>query len=960
MRYEVLKNKIVRLPLEKGIALVDDYNNKYGFKNFAEQQGILNLMDYKHATVLGLDDEDQLLLTLFLTCLAMGRKKEANQYLDYISLIPSDSFNVCLSQIMIGFSEEDILNILKNGKDILPPVVVETCIINLDDKSQVSAICKYKEYLDPKCDTFITFYFSVCEDAKLKLKEFFSRYIGDDIFLVLEDLDEDSLIKKLSSDRDRIWKIPSDELVKFMLLKATKYETLETFMKLYSDKIKECSNERFILFFTRYKYIKGRYLFGYDNNEDDEKLELSVNMNFFDLFKDKFHEIGVNDTLGMFDLETDSDAINYFSVYVILELLDIAFDDIKSSKYLNENTIKEIMRRFEEKCMFNEYSLSDFERLVSNLGKGGKTKLIHDDYIEAIIACRKLLSNNTINNKHPLFLELRNKFTNYLTNRCMKDGTYTNNISLNGIFYRVVKGSIPFNNIFNVKTYRGLIYLSKSGELIDNVDYITKLLSDEQVAKMNISPVIKWNKSLKRENNSSDSLAFIERMGLQLLCYFGVERAKYLLESNIQGNRMENIFDGLNYKSVSINDDGTPNVNDELLNYLFSRRLRKEPNSIINKMIRGEIPKFEKYFKEFCNKYETVKDSCKGILSIKRIVRHFENVPLPIKLKPDEIEFTSALRELNTTNVKTLNKAIELCKAARDRNYSTIPKVEGKIGDFTYKVLDLKNPMAVAEGYLSHCCFTIEGLSSSSLEHSMRSKNGRAFEVYYKGKYLGQSWIWRNGDVICFDSVEAGNPVHEIYKDDINLVDVYKQAAEQMLEISEQTEDEVQRVKVVTVGKSDYLFTGLKMVDGHAPKPLEDNLYIYDSREQKILAGDMPKKPRYGDVDVQFKDSRKKPIIINNILNTDIDTLDTICIGINSLRYRIYGYEEPIDFLNYTKAILGDGWYILVNNAGIIESGTLEDDSDTILEYNNYLSKMEFPKGKTYLKKERPKKGNEG
>lgn len=316
---------------------------------------------------------------------------------------------------------------------------------------------------------------------------------------------------------------------------------------------------------------------------------------------------------------------------------------------------------------------------------------------------------------------------------------------------------------------------------------------------------------------------------------------------------------------------------------------------------------------------------------------------------------------MNTLDSGLLSEAIGLCKDSRARGYSTIPKVEGQLGDFTYKVLDLDDPMAVAVGYLSHCCFVVRGISYSALKHSMQSRNGRTFVVYYKGQFLTQSWIWRNGDVICFDSVEAGSPYHGMYKDDIKLVDVYKRAAQEMLYISQQAEDEIQKVKVVTVGKSDYTFNDLENVENDRPRPLEKNVYVYDSNRQQILAGSMPDKPRYGVVGAQYKDPRKKVSLINDVSSTNIDTLDEVAMNINSLRYQIYGEEIPIDYSNYTKIISGDGWYILINNDNIIESGVLKENEDATTEYDKYLSRFSensLDSENSLIKKLKPLTGN--
>ena len=828
---------------------------------------------------------------------------------------------------------ESIMKLLNNYHKELTSSLVETCIINLSEDMQLKAIDRYKTDLDCKDNMFLNFYYSVCDKARIKLKEIFPESLKDDILLEMEDMNESQVLDILLNEKERLTKLPADDLIKFILLKATKIDTLNRFLEIYNNKVNKASISIFKLLFTRYKYL-GSYSYSYNVDEtktlSDSKL--------FDLFKTKFHEMGIEETLSLFD-NCVYYKVNEFTVNVVLEFLDIAYSDIDISKYINKKTIAEIINRFVKKCNEKLYSYEDFKLLVANIGKDKKNKLIYDDYIEAIIACGKLLRAREINDKDMVFLELRNKFTNDLIERSKKDGTYLENVSLNGVFYRLAKGSIPFDKVYMIETYKGLIYLSKSGQLIENADYITNFLTDEQLVKLNISPVIKWKNAINRINTNADNLSFIERMGLQLLCYFGKDKGKYLLESNIQGNRMENLFDGLKYDTISINEDGTPNTNEELLNYLFGLGMMNEQNSVINRMLRGEIPKFEKKFTEFCNTFEEIKKECNGILSVKRIVKYFEDVDLPIELKPDEIKFKRALTEMNTLNPVLLSEAIGLCKDARNRWYSTIPKVEGQIGNFTYKVLDLGDSMAVAVGYLSHCCFVIRGISYSALKHSMQSKNGRTFVVYYKGQFLTQSWIWRNGDVICFDSVEAGNPYHGMYQDDIKLVDVYKTAAREMLNISQYTEDDIQKVKVVTIGKSDYTFNGLKKVTRDVPRPLEPNLYVSDSNSQQILAGSMPKEPRYGVVGVQYRDPRNRVTFINDVNKADIDTLDEITLNINSLRYQLYREETPIDYRSYSKIITGDGWYILFNINGTIESGSLQGNEETQKEFDSYMSK---------------------
>ena len=957
MKYEILLNSVLRLPMSKATKLLEDYQKNVGFKNFAEQQKVLDILTHKTNTQRQIKEEAFNEAFISLAFMVKDKSSWSKAAFENIKGYPMIIWIECLG----AMEAEHIMSLLNNYGKELPSSLIETCIINLPENMQIKAIEKYKNGIKPEEGMFSNFYYSVSEEARLKLRELFPNQMDDDILLELKDLDEKEVIVRLSSERDRLMKLSSDDLIEFILLKSHKLDTLNRFLELYTEKVKESSISKFKLLFTRYKYLGNSrsYYYGYDEEQESHLLSDS---DLFKLFKEKFHQIGLEETLTLFDNKTHYKS-NSFTADVILEFLDIAYSDSDLSEYINDETITEIITRFVERCNNKNYSLSDFELLVKNIGKDGKTKLIYDDYIEAIIACGKLLRTKKINDQNPLFLELRNKFANDLISRCKKDGTYLEDISLNGVFYRLAKGSMPFDKVYMTKTYKGLIYLTKAGQLIDNADYITNFLTDEQLSKLNITPVIRWKNALNRTNVNADNLSFIERMGIQLLCYFGKDRGKYLLESNMQGNRMENLFDGLKYDDISINEDGTPNIKEELISYLFGRGMMKEVNSVINRMIRGDIPEFERYFTEFCNSFEDIKKSCNGILSVKRIVKHFEDIDLPIDLKPDEVGFKHALREMNTTDPTLLSEAIGLCKDARNRGYSSIPKVEGQIGDFTYKILDLDDPMAVAVGYLSHCCFVVRGISYSALKHSMQSRNGRTFIVYYKGQFLTQSWVWRNGDVICFDSVEAGSPYHGMYKDDIKLVDVYKRAAREMLYASLQTEDDIQKVKVVTIGKSDYTFEDLEKVEIDAPRPLEKDVYVYDSDRQQILAGKMPEEPRYGVVGAQYRDERKRVISINDVSNTDVDTLDEVALNVNSLRYQINGEENPIDYSNYTKIISGDGWYILINKDGSIESGTLKGNDETTDEYNKYLSRYKdsieysYDSEEPYVKKLTPLNG---
>lgn len=940
MNYAILINKVFRYSMQKALKILEEYREKIGFKDFAEQQKVLDILAHKSNTINQIKEEAYSEMLVSLAFMVNDNSIWGQEAFNSIKKYPMIMWNEAIGSM----KDTEILSLLRNFGDKLPPIIIESCIVNLSDENQIKTIKKYKHKISPSDMLFENFYYSVSEAARKELKHQYPD-IKDDLILELNDLSQDELVNTLINQKDRYEKIESNDLIELVLTKVRTFKLLNAFMYKYKEKIEECSDSIFELLIIRYKNLLKGTSKNYDYEEKD-----SFNLNLIKQFKNKFNQLGLEKTLKLFDKKAGY-SINEFSINVILFFIENAYEDSDIGHYINDVTYKEIINRIVKMCSEKEYTLSDLELLVSRIKSSSKKKLIHDDYIEAIIACGKLLKNNVINKNDPLFIELRDKFNEDLFTRSTKDGTCENKVSFNGLFYRLAKGTVSFADVYTEKTLKGLIYLSKTNKKTSSSEYITTFLTDEILRKLNITTAIRWCNNLDDETSKKTSEQLRIRMALQLLCFFGPEKGKYLLNANMQGNRMENLFDGLNYKSIIIDEDGNPKVNTELINFLFGNGSVRESNTIINRMIRGELPQFEKYFVSFCNNFEEIKKSCNGILSLKRVIKYFEDVKLPIELKPDEKEFKHALKEVNSTDAKILESAVELCKDARERQYSSIPKVKGKLGDFTYEILDLDDPIAVAVGYLSHCCFVINGISYSALKHSMQSENGRTFIVYYKDNLLTQSWVWRNGDAVCFDSVEAGCAYHGMLRDDIKLVDVYKKAANEILNISTREEDEIQRIKVVTVGKSDYVFDGLTLINSDVPRPLEKDVHVYDSNVQSILAGEIPEHIRYGEVGAQYKDERKRPIVIRNIFKEDTDTVDEAVLAIESLRYRVNGTEEPLDLVEYSKLLTGKNWYILENNDGLLESGIVETDEETQKEYSSYLSRFNTSNAKQYVKK---------
>lgn len=938
MNFEILLSKLLRLPLSKAQEIYNEYLQNSN-DTFANNMRASNIFVEKAQTRKRIKDE--CFETAFMALAFMSQKK--NQLADMM-LEETKPYPLIVWMEVIGeMDDEGIKGVLKNYSDKLPASIIETLILNLSDSKQVVAINKYKNKLNPKAETFYSFYLCLSKDAQIEVDKLTNNAVKINPLLQLSNQTPEQIKENLINNISQYKTIPMDDIIETILLNVNSSEDIFSILEAYNDRQKEISDMRFKLLVGRLKVLLNE-----ENYFQKHKFENASEI--FNKLKPRFKTLGLKNSLSILDANVDGYYDCEHGNEIIYEFLDIAYEDDSLRDYVNEKTISSLIERFITECQKKEYSIEDFRRLVEKTTTTKPHKLIKDDYIEAMIACGSLMKNHIISDQDPYFLELRRRFISMLNDQTEKDGTLTETVSFNGLFYRLIKGSVDFDKVFNTKTYKGLIYLTKSGHVFNTPDLITKYLTDEQVRKLDISSVLHLKKELIRDAKSKHKelhpeqefnprvavSEFKERMMLQLLCYFGEIKARHIIKSDMKTTRMENIFDNINYKDIVIDEEGKPIVNQELMNFLFGRGSATEKNSVMNKIIREELLEFGRFVPEICNNYEEVKKACHGIITVKRALSHFEDVVLPVTLKPNEQAFKPALKEMRITNEDTLTKGISLCHDAKNRTSSTIPKVKGKLGDFTYEILDVKDPFALAVGYLSHCCFVVDGISYSALKHSMQSINGRTFVVYHKGKFLTQSWMWRNGDVVCFDSVESGSSIHGAYNDDIKLVDVYKHVADEIMDISKCNEPEEERVKVVTVGASDYIFKGLPKVEGKVPRPQERDVYVYDSESQGILAGELPKKPKYEPVSIRYKDPRKRVHKFLSIEEADIDDLDEALLKLQAIKYEATGNEEIEDLTTINQLFVGQDWYIKTTKEGNVEVEILGDEDSALDECKSY------------------------
>lgn len=205
----------------------------------------------------------------------------------------------------------------------------------------------------------------------------------------------------------------------------------------------------------------------------------------------------------------------------------------------------------------------------------------------------------------------------------------------------------------------------------------------------------------------------------------------------------------------------------------------------------------------------------------------------------------------------------------RQRTFSSIPRIENTTAKYSYEMLRLDDPLALAIGTLTDCCQELRNAAETCMEHSMVDKNGRVFVVRNEeGEIVAQSWVWRNNNVLCFDNIEIPEKALEKSRKESRkreftdeIYEVYKQAARELIEKDQEVyknlletgkitleEYESLRLEKVTVGlgyndiaesikrNSEFDSSLLtRPLPFQAPVKLRSGLYTSDSNTQYIL-----------------------------------------------------------------------------------------------------------------------------
>lgn len=547
----------------------------------------------------------------------------------------------------------------------------------------------------------------------------------------------------------------------------------------------------------------------------------------------------------------------YFEAELFLELLDKVIILFEYGNIGLDDEFNNIEKFFSVQCFF---ALKKLNQLSPQDRKNDSLYL----------KCFKLFLEEMINN-----------FGGELDNESV--------IVFSNLFHRLIARSLTnLNEILLIHDKKMLYHYYKTDEILSNLP-----VTFEQIKTYNAKQYI----SLKKMTNSRSVLV------LEALIYFGYD---YCKNSNL-----------LNSKGCSV-----------LLKYI-----RKKSNTEIEKFKRFLEKDFSVLFNDkydiesIISMYDYLTLNGVEKITISKVIKCLDSVENI--LLPNNRHIGSNLSKLNfiAKGDPLLEKVagILLYDEYRFRVLSTIPDISGKLNDYYYQMVDMHDSNIISNGIgnyvlpnqkISSSCLTPNGKASSCLKHGATNENGRFFKVSKNDEIVAYSWVWRCGDVLCFDNIEVTNE----FMADINyeeiLFRIYKIAADKLIKITSKLED--RGIKLVVVGRNPIdikikQLEKLSKVNDYTStlfKPnAKEELYLKDSEQvQVILSGSYDENLNLQDVKAIYKCKRRK---INKFTDLNCDELKA---KINSI-YFDYSIDNGIKYKeilpnDYVDGFINEDWFV--------------------------------------------------
>lgn len=547
------------------------------------------------------------------------------------------------------------------------------------------------------------------------------------------------------------------------------------------------------------------------------------------------------------------------------------------------------------------------------------TSLFSKEFIHNLNELYYLFKEHQINKTSPLYQQHLLIFINYMKSKISIDNPDDLTLKIiDTVFYRIVKGA-PLSDLYNIFSIEGLAILSRLGE----IPFVPQEFTVNQLLTYNV----KHYKKLTEKYQENCYLTSYQTLILKLMLLVGYHHAKNILSINDKLPVLEHLIGPINIESITFDKQGNPILNQKIINLLFSDK----DYSQIKYMLTNQDSDLYKYFPRIFNEWENLKINHKDT-SLKSVLGYLKGDNVTVS--PEYYRLEGLFKHIGST-AKLINETFKLHNQMLARTSSTIPRVTGKVGEYSYEVLKLHDMEGLTVGNQTDCCFTIRGVSSSSLKHATTSPNGRIFVIKKDNQLIAHSWLWRNGDLLCFDNIEVAKGIQTI-----DFFDIYLEAISKILNISAENESPETCLKNITIGRTsfdipcpaldkylclklsnkNYINSSNVLVQEKLPEPLEKVSYSDAKYSQYLIVGTA--NFNFGEITPCYQDARSTIMHYQFNQSYSNDYLKMLSKKLNSLTYlkakhnnQLESYEL-IDINDFQEIYCNDDWYYIIYKNG--------------------------------------------
>lgn len=487
------------------------------------------------------------------------------------------------------------------------------------------------------------------------------------------------------------------------------------------------------------------------------------------------------------------------------------------------------------------------------------------------------------------------------------------------VFRRLVVANNVYK-LFQFKNILSLIHFYKSNDYYQNID-----LPKDYIKNYNVKKYRKVKKLiLTKLNFYTDSL---DELALTATRFLDYENIVKILDSNLQfqnskqySNNNNNELNKKRQIFLDIYPQFKPLVeiitNLDRKEELYLKKVNMVIKEIKNKNDINLRYSINDYFYVFNNLY--TRGLKITMTKLNKAVEGIQEFLLPYN---EHIKTNLEQFNYSTKGSPFLDKinGIKLYDKYRKRLYSSIPDYQNKYKTIEFGFVNMHDTAIISNGvcdgkYLYQngktysSCLTPNGVAKSSLFHGAINSNGRFFEIKFENKIMAYSWVWRAGDVICFDNIEVTDEILKIKAWEEILFNSYLMTANDIIRI---TKAEINGgIKMVVIGRlkkdirNKYIDNLKDSPEIFKPTGSED-LYLDSQKKQLWLAGKYDNISTK-DVTAIYLYKRKEVVQFKTI---DFDTLSLKANGI----YYEYCMQNNIAYhklnCNYIDGYLGEDWF---------------------------------------------------